>query len=213
MFTIYDNGEMSFRSTAETLNDKKRVESLARTKMNLNSDDDKLFNEYLKRRAEDNSSNKEEALNAYKKMANLDTQEPIYHVEDIMTRDCVYINSDKKIIDAYEVLKDNQVSQIPVLDKNGIIVGLIGKKNILNLMINDIDFVKEILEKKLEDIPYDEVITVHPISDIRRVAKVMIDLKLNAIPVVNEFNTLVGIVSKTDIIEAVSHIPNFKLWG
>jgi acetoin utilization protein AcuB len=60
---------------------------------------------------------------------------------------------------------------------------------------------------------YQEFISTDPISDIRRVAKVMIDFKHDAIPVVNSNDILVGIVSKTNIINAVSHIPNLKLWA
>jgi CBS-domain-containing membrane protein len=41
----------------------------------------------------------------------------------------------------------------------------------------------------------------------------MIDFKLHAIPIVEENDILIGIVSKTDIIKAVSHIPQFHLWS
>ena len=212
MFTIYDNGEMSFRSTAEALNDKRKVDALAEAKLNPDTHDDNLFEDYLKSKNENNNS-KEHAINAYRKVANLDTSEPVYHVEDVMSREPVSINLDASIKDTYELLKDKKVNQIPVLSSSGTIVGVIGRRFILDLIVDDIERASEVLERKLESISFDKVITVHPISDIRRVAKVMIDLRLNAVPVVNEFDTLVGVVSKTDIIEAVSHIPNFKLWS
>ena len=41
----------------------------------------------------------------------------------------------------------------------------------------------------------------------------MIDFKLDAIPVVDEEDTLVGIVSKSDIIKAVSTIPKLQLYS
>ena len=43
--------------------------------------------------------------------------------------------------------------------------------------------------------------------------KVMKDFKLHAIPIVEENDILIGIVTKTDIIKAVSHIPQFNLWS
>jgi CBS domain-containing protein len=58
-----------------------------------------------------------------------------------------------------------------------------------------------------------EIITAEPISDIRRVAKVMIDFKLDAIPIVDEESILLGIVSKTDILKAVSFLPKLQLWS
>ena len=57
------------------------------------------------------------------------------------------------------------------------------------------------------------MITAEPTTDIRKVAKVMIDFKLGAIPIVDEDGILRGIVSKTDIIKAVSHIPRLQLWS
>jgi CBS domain-containing protein len=41
----------------------------------------------------------------------------------------------------------------------------------------------------------------------------MLDFKLDAIPVVNEEDILLGIISKTDIILAVSKLPRFQLWS
>jgi CBS domain-containing protein len=78
--------------------------------------------------------------------------------------------------------------------------------------MSDIESVKDILNKKVEDIFLPEVITTDPISDIRRVAKVMIDFKLDAVPVIDEY-ILLGIISKTDILKAVSHLPKLQLWS
>jgi CBS domain-containing protein len=90
---------------------------------------------------------------------------------------------------------------------------MINKNMILNLLVEDIENAKHTLDKKLEDLSLPDLITADPISDIRRVAKVMIDFKLDAIPIVDETNILVGIVSKTDIIKAISHLPRLQLWS
>ena len=41
----------------------------------------------------------------------------------------------------------------------------------------------------------------------------MVDFKLDAIAIVEENDILVGIVSKTDIIKAISHLPSLQLWS
>ena len=63
------------------------------------------------------------------------------------------------------------------------------------------------------EIKLPEIITVAPTVEIRKVAKVMIDFKLDAIPVVDENDILVGIVSKTDILKAISYLPKMQLWS
>ena len=146
-------------------------------------------------------------------MANIDTLEPVYEVKDIMTRNCIYIDNESTIKDAYDSLKELDINQMPVVSFGKKITAMINKEQILNLLMNDIENSKNILKKKLNDVYLDEVITANPISDIRRVAKVMIDLRLDAIPIVDENDILQGIVSKTDIIKAISHIPHLQLWS
>lgn len=211
MFAIYNNGSVGFRSTADNLYNLKNVEALSET---IFKPYEGFIQNFSNAKKEQNQKNFDEnAINKYKKMANIDTSEPVYQVQDIMTRNCIYTDSKSTIQDAYDILKENKVSQIPVITFGKKIVGMINKKIILNLLIEDIENVKYTLSKKIEDIQLSELITADPISDIRRVAKVMIDFKLDAIPIVDENDILQGIISKTDIIKAVSHIPRLQLWS
>jgi CBS domain-containing protein len=41
----------------------------------------------------------------------------------------------------------------------------------------------------------------------------MVDFKLEAIPVVDEEDILLGIISKTDLIKAISQLPKLQLWS
>ena len=79
--------------------------------------------------------------------------------------------------------------------------------------MEDLDNTENVLNRKLEDIYLPQLITADPSTDIRRIANVMIDFKLRAVPIVGENDILLGIVSKTDIIKAVSHIPHLQLWS
>ncbi len=79
--------------------------------------------------------------------------------------------------------------------------------------MEDIENVKNILNRKIEDIYLPEIITAAPMADVRSVVKVMLDFKLDAIPIVDENDILLGIISKTDILRAVSHLPKLQLWS
>jgi len=208
MFAIYNNGSVKFRSTSDNLYSIDKVDEAAESRF---KPDDELYQNL------DNKLNKKnydkKALDSYKKIAKMDTNEAVYHIKDIMTKEFISIDSKSTINEAYNVLKENKISQIPIVTFANQIVSIINKKMILNLIVEDIDNARQIMQKKIDEIYLPELITTDPISDIRRVAKVMIKYKIDAIPVVNQNNTLVGIVSKTDIIKAVSHIPNFQLWA
>ena len=210
MFAVYNNGSVGFRSTADNLYNLKNVDEVADVRL---KPDEGFIQEMSKRNPNQGEKFGSEALNSYKKMANIDTLEPVYHVKDIMTKEVFYIDNKSSIKEAYDLLFQKKIAQIPVISFGKKIVGMISKKIILNLIMADIENIQNVLDRKIEDISLPEIITAEPISDIRRVAKVMIDFKLDAIPIVDEESILLGIVSKTDILKAVSFLPKLQLWS
>lgn len=209
MFAIYKNGSIGFRSTADNLYNLKNIDELSEARLKP----DEGFIQLLNDENKEENKNKNVAINKYKKMANIDTSELVYHIKDIMTKDCIYIDIQSTVNDAYDSLNKLDIDQMPVVSFGKKIIGMISKKMILDLLMDDIENSKYILNKKIDDIKLLEIITADPISDIRRVAKVMVDFKLDAIPIVEENDVLVGIVSKTDIIKAISHLPSLQLWS
>ena len=205
MFAIYNNGTVGFRSTSDNLYNLKNIEESQAIEF---KPQEGFIEDYTK-----HNKQNENALNSYKKMANIDTSDIVFHVKDIMTKDCIYIDAKSSIQDAYNVLREYKIGQMPIVSFGKRIMGTIDKKMILNLLMDDLENSKNTLEKKLEDLYLPQLITADPSTDIRKVAKVMIDFKLHAVPIVEENDILIGIVSKTDIIKAVSHIPQFQLWS
>jgi CBS-domain-containing membrane protein len=208
MFAIYNNGSVGFRSTADNLYSLKHIDEASESRLKPDEGFIQNLSEHKKGSQKDS-----ESLNTYKKMANIDMSEPVYEVKDIMNKDLVCIDMQSTLQEAYELLEKHEITQMPIISSDKTIMGLINKKTLLSLIMNDIEHVLSTLNKKLEDVILSEVITTDPISDIRRVAKVMIDFKLHAIPVVDEEGVLLGIVSKTDLLKAISKLPKLQLWS
>ncbi|MDD2641188.1 MAG: CBS domain-containing protein [Arcobacteraceae bacterium] len=203
MFTIYNNGSVGFRSTADNLYNLKNIDESSESRF---KPDEGLINDFSNKK-------KDDALNAYKKMANLDISEPVYHVKDIMSKEVITIDVNARLEEAYALLKEEGIGQIPITSYGKKIVGLLSQKFILKLIMEDLENHESVLNKKVEDLFLPDMITTDPISDIRRVAKVMVDFKLEAIPVVDEEDILLGIISKTDLIKAISQLPKLQLWS
>lgn len=203
MFTIYNNGSVGFRSTADNLYNLKNIDESSESRF---KPDEGLINDFSNKK-------KDDALNAYKKMANLDISEPVYHVKDIMSKEVITIDVNASLEEAYALLKEEGIGQIPITSYGKKIVGLLSQKFILKLIMEDLENHESVLNKKIEDLFLPDMITTDPISDIRRVAKVMVDFKLEAIPVVDEEDILLGIISKTDLIKAISQLPKLQLWS
>ncbi|CAM3805937.1 CBS domain-containing protein [Arcobacter cloacae] len=209
MFAVYNNGSVGFRSTSDNLYNLKNIDEVSETRLKP----DEGFMALLNQSNNENKKSEQKALNTYKKMANIDTLEPVFLVKDIMTKDCIYIDAKSTIQEAYDVLKGLKIEQLPVVSFAKKILGVINKKVILNLLMEDLENNKTILSKRIEDIYLPQLITSDPMTDIRSVAKVMLDFKLHAIPIVAENDILIGIVTKTDILKAIAHNPKLQLWS
>ncbi|MCG3661793.1 HPP family protein [Aliarcobacter butzleri] len=207
MFTIYNNGTVGFRSTSDNLYNLQTVEEAEPVRFEPK---DGLVQDFSN---ELNKQHKQDFLESYKKIANLDTLEPVYQIKDIMTKDVIYMDNKSTVEDVYNTIKSKKVHQIPITAFGKKIIGIVNKKVILNLLMNDIENAQEILKRKIEDIYLPEILTAEPESDVRKVVQIMLDLKLDAIPIVDENDVLMGIVSKTDILKAVSHLPKLQLWS
>lgn len=208
MFGFYDTIGLNFRGTADDLNYLHQANAVHEV---FNDTSQNKFESLLPDLYKGHTS--KVAQDAYRKMANIDSREQIFHVGDIMTHNVVVIDSQKTFQEAYEIMIDGNFEQIPIMSHRGLISNMITKDKILELLTNDITASKEIFHKKLETLHASGVITSDPISDIRRVAQVMVQHRLNAIPIVDQNDDLVGIVSKSDILNAVSNTPPLQIWA
>ena len=56
------------------------------------------------------------------------------------------------------------------------------------------------------------VVAAAPITDIRRIARVMLDRQVDGVPVVNDSGALLGFISRSDILKAVITDPPLSIW-
>ena len=213
MFAIYNNNGLSYRSTVDNLYNLSTIDSIARIRNNVEEGLPKNHTTKNKKRLYEDSS-VEEATQVYKSIANIDTKTEIFHVKDLMTNEIFTLNSENTLLEAYELMKEKDIRQVPIINKEkGTIVGMLSEKSILESILNDVEFVTSTLRRPLGSFDLGDVITADPITDIRRVAKVMVDFSLTAVPIVDQHDNLLGIVSRANILEAISNTPPLQIWG
>ena len=57
-------------------------------------------------------------------------------VKDIMTKDLITVSPDKAIEDAATLLVRNKIKRLPVIDKEGNLIGIVSRKDIMNYLFN-----------------------------------------------------------------------------
>lgn len=207
---MYDDDGLNFRNTIDHLYDVHEISPSRRIKNDLRKDNDSgspKFQSLYK------GSIDEEARNKYKQVANMNTRTEIYHVEQIMTHKPIIINDNISIQECYDLMEKNEIRQLLIRsDKMNTLKGLVTKNILLDYLMNHLG-VEDVQQTEVSAVCEKNIITTDPITDIRRAAKVMIDFNRNAIPVVNERDDILGVVTRHDIVKAVSSIPELQIWA
>ena len=138
-------------------------------------------------------------------------------VNEVMTKEVIAVKKYDDIQEAARLLSENRISGLPVIDADNLVIGVVTEADILALTgIKDGHNFKDILrhilgeplpERKtghlVGDIMTSPAITTRPDTDIKEVAKILDGKRIKRLPVVDERNKLIGIISRADIVRAM----------
>jgi CBS domain-containing protein len=155
----------------------------------------------------------QEAVSAYRKMLPKDLERgPLVHAAQIMMHPVTVFHEQTAVVQAWHILQGHQIHQAPVINDVGKLVGIVSERDLLTVIDVDGDQVLENLKRRVADVMSTPVVATVPVTDIRRIAAVMLEGGLSAVPIVTEDERLLGIVSRTDILRAVMADPPLSLW-
>jgi acetoin utilization protein AcuB len=138
--------------------------------------------------------------------------EPLVHAHQIMSSPVLTILLDTPLTDAWLLLQKESVKQLIVTTDQRKVLGMLSDRDILK-RINVIDnTVQTTQELSVSDVVNQEIISTHSISDIRRIAKVLAQFHIDALPVV-ENEILLGIVTRGDILRGFAANPKLNLYA
>jgi len=143
---------------------------------------------------------------------------PLTRVADVMSHGVITVPADIPVLQAWQQLAQHGVSQAPAVDARGQLVGLLTRAELLKperLPLPRVDALvwRALLAQPVSDIMWTPVPAVARETDIRHVARVLLDTHLPGLPVVDDAGMVEGFVSRTDILRAVVHDPPLDLWS
>ena len=137
---------------------------------------------------------------------------PLYHANQIMQPEVVTVSVDDDVAHAWNTLVDHQIHQAPVLDAGQRLVGVVSERNLLMVLNVDNGEVRDVLRRRVGDVMTTPVVAATPLTDIRRIARVMLERGVDGVPIVNDGGALLGFVSRSDILHAVVTDPPLSVW-
>ena len=124
-------------------------------------------------------------------------------VIDVMTNNPVTIMASETIGQADELMSENNIRQIPVVNGRELI-GIVTDRDIRSFLsdalLTDPDAREKTLKTGVGDIMTREPLFIAPDDELQEAVEILIEHKYGAIPVVDEAEGLVGIVSYVDVL-------------
>lgn len=156
---------------------------------------------------------REEAVREYAAASKADLERgPLYRAEQIMQRRVIVLNADDDVARAWRTLGENRIHQSPVLDADSRLTGLVSERNLLTALNVEDGVLRDVLARRVRDVMTSPVVSAHPATDIRRIARVMLDYGVDGVPVVDAGHALLGFISRSDMLRAVIAEPPVSLW-
>lgn len=141
------------------------------------------------------------------------------YVKDHMTREPVTITKDVKISKAVDIMSKGHFHRLPIVDNNGKLIGLVtgglvtekSGANATSLSIYELNYL--LSKTKVEDIMLTDVKTIKENVFIEEAAQKMIDEGISVLPVIDDNNRVVGIITEKDIFQAFTDVLGYKHQG
>ncbi len=120
---------------------------------------------------------------------------------------------------AYQIIKEQNVSHIPVINKDGILTGMITDRLIAevnpakstSLSGYEINFL--LSKTKVQDIMHTGMLKIHKNKSIEEAALLMKENHIDCLPVVSGNSRLEGIITKNDVFKAFIKIYGINISG
>lgn len=143
--------------------------------------------------------------------------------KDIMTKKVITVKPHTKVEEIAKILSENNISGVPVVNEDNEVVGIVSEGDLIYQdkklhmpsfiqILGGIIFLesmkafekelKKIIGYKAEDIMEKDVITVAEDTPVDEIATIMIEKRVNRVPVVHN-GKIAGIVARADIVRTL----------
>ncbi len=125
-----------------------------------------------------------------------------YSVADLMTIEPIVIEESRPIERAEELMRTHRVSGLPVVDADGMLVGVFSQTDVLYLSQPDLDVGMRgpLFRRTVGEVMSRPAITVNTMATVTDAANVMIEHDVHRLVAVDDQGRPIGVVSAMDFV-------------
>jgi len=120
-------------------------------------------------------------------------------IKNLMSEDLITVDKDQNLSDALKLLRKHNVSRLPVTNHKEL-VGIISERDITNKLGSSKYESMPASRLHISSVMVKDVITVPETMQLDEVARLMLENGIGSVPVMDEDDKMVGIVSKADFV-------------
>ena len=146
-------------------------------------------------------------------------------VADVMTSEVLTVKRETPLKEAIQILADKKISALPVVEESGKLVGILSEGDLMwqesgveappyIMLLDSIIYLqnpaqhdKEIhkaLGQTVGEVMSDRPLTIKPEQLVREAARLMHDKKIRRLPVIDEQERVIGIITQGDIVRMMA---------
>lgn len=215
MFYIYTPVGRTFAGPLEQLRKMQRPSAAHATASHY----DEMFSEACDNRAGAVDTGQytvsKQALRQYGEMLQpASEREAITHAFQVMSQSVKTLLTSTTVNAAFEAFRHYPYQLMPILNEARELVATLSRRELYEFLLQS-KLSSEVQRLSVQEVFINNerhVYSAAPVTDVRRIAALLLENKLDALPIVEEDGRLVGIVSRTDILKCTTSDPPLSLW-
>lgn len=140
-------------------------------------------------------------------------------VQEWMTKEVITITPDTSMMKASRLMKEKAVRRLPVVDEASRVVGIVSDRDIKDaspskataLDMHELYYL--LSELKIKDIMTKKTVCARQRDSVEGVALIMMEHSFGGMPVVDEDNKIIGIITESDIFRVLVSITGVQSGG
>ena len=140
-------------------------------------------------------------------------------VANWMSKNVITLTSDRSMMKASKVMKDNVISRVPVVDEAGKLLGIVSDRDIKDaspskattLDMHELYYL--LSESKIKDIMTKKPVSIREDETVEKAAVLMLEGNFGGLPVLDESGVVVGMITDTDIFKVLVEISGIYQGG
>lgn len=139
---------------------------------------------------------------------------PAILARDLMSTPVFSLPSDSTLLDAWASMSHKGFHHIPVTSMHDTLVGMVSHGDLLNHVPELITAAdkRQASRRRLAEIMTSRVVSATAVTEIREIARVMLDEQIHAVPILDHNRCLVGILTTRDLLQGIANHGPLELW-